>query len=78
MGAPVVVSTILFIFYYIVSISGEKMAKSYVLSAMAGMWLSAIILLPIAIWLTISSNNDSKLFDNDFYINLLRKIKLKK
>jgi lipopolysaccharide export system permease protein len=78
MGAPIVVSTVLFIFYYILSISGEKMAKSYVLSPFTGMWLSAIILVPVAAWLTYSSNNDSKLFDNDFYINLFRKIKLKK
>lgn len=72
LGAPIVASTILFIFYYILSIAGEKMSKSAVVDPFWGMWLSSFILFPIGFFLTYKSNNDSTLFDKDFYIRILR------
>lgn len=66
-GAPIVAATILFLVYYIISITGEKMAKGGVLSPFTGMWLSALILAPVAILLTQQSNSDSRIFDLDTY-----------
>lgn len=73
LGAPIVASTILFILYYILSISGEKMSRSGVLDPFWGMWMSSFILLPVGLFLTWKSNNDAQLFDKDFYIRLARK-----
>lgn len=70
-GAPIVAATILFLVYYIISITGEKMAKGGALSPFTGMWLSALILTPVAILLLQQSNSDSKLFDLDTYKRLL-------
>ena len=70
-GAPIVVATILFLFFYILSITGEKMAKGGVLSPFTGMWLSALVLAPIAIFLILKSNSDSRIFDKDTYLKFL-------
>ncbi len=67
LGMPVVVSVLFFVVYYIISISGEKMAKEGTWSALSGVWVSSFILTPIAIYLTIKATNDSGLFDMDWY-----------
>lgn len=51
-GLPIVLALIIFLFYYIVSMVGEEMVKSGTLPPAWGMWLSTIILIPIAGGLT--------------------------
>jgi len=72
-GLPVVFAVLLFILYYMLSISGEKMVKENVLSPFWGMWLSSLILTPVAIFLLLQANSDSKLFDKGFYKKLFRR-----
>jgi lipopolysaccharide export system permease protein len=67
LGMPVVISVAFFVFYYIVSLNGEKAAKEGVWSSFAGIWLSSFILTPIAIYLMIKATNDSSLLDTDWY-----------
>ena len=54
---------IFFVIYYIISLSGEKLAKEGNWEAVYGMWLSTFILTPIAIYLTYKATNDSALLD---------------
>lgn len=74
LGMPIVVSVVFFVIYYIISLSGEKMAKEGNWDSIPGMWISAMILTPIAMFLTYKATNDSALFDMDFYINTAKKI----
>ncbi len=74
LGMPIVVSVIFFVIYYIISISGEKMAKEGAWAAIGGMWISAYILTPVAIYLTYKANNDSALFDREPYIKAANKL----
>ena len=67
LGLPVVVSVIFFVIYYMISLSGEKLAKEGNWEAVYGMWLSTFILTPIAIYLTYKATNDSALLDTDWY-----------
>ena len=67
LGTPIVISVIFFIVYYIISISGEKFAKEGTWSSLLGMWFPAMILIPLAIFLSQKANNDSPLFDMDWY-----------
>ena len=60
-GAPVVMSVILFIAYYIVDNTGYKMAREALWPCWQGMWLSSFILLPIGIFLTYKAATDSPL-----------------
>ena len=69
LGMPVVISVAFFVFYYIVSLNGEKAAKEGVWSSFAGIWLSSFILTPIAVYLMIKATNDSSLLDTDWYYN---------
>ena len=73
LGMPIVVSVLFFVIYYIISITGEKMAKEGTWSAVAGMWLSTYILLPIGIFLMYKANNDSNLFNVEWYYIQVKK-----
>lgn len=73
LGMPIVISVIFFVFYYIISISGEKMAKEGSWEAIYGMWISTFILTPIAIYLTYKATNDSGLLDVDWYVGKWKK-----
>lgn len=65
-GMPVIVSILIFIFYYVISIVGEKLVKQGELDAVYGMWIASVILTPVAIFLTYKSNGDSRLFEISF------------
>ena len=67
LGMPVIISVSIFIFYYIVNVSGEKMAKTGVWYIPFGVWLSSMVLAPIGAFLTYKSNNDSAVFNMDGY-----------
>ena len=73
LGAPVVISVILFIIYYIIDNTGYKMAREALWPCWAGMWLSSFILLPTGIFLTYKAATDSPLFNPEIW-----NIKLKK
>ncbi len=75
LGMPVVVAMFFFIFYHIMSITGEKFAREGVISPLEGMWAATIILLPLGIFLTYKANTDSKLLDKDSYTSWFKKLK---
>ncbi|MCD6333163.1 MAG: LptF/LptG family permease, partial [Bacteroidales bacterium] len=74
LGTPVVVSVIFFIFYYIITLAGEKYAKAGVLPVWLGMWGSSFILLIAGIYLTIKSTRDSAILRTETYSRILRKV----
>lgn len=75
LGAPVVISVILFIIYYIIDNMGKKMATESIWSVWFGMWFSSLILLPLGIFLTYKAANDSELFNTDNWILYIKKQK---
>lgn len=68
LGAPVVISVVMFIFYYMIDNTGYKMAREGLWSAFEGMWLSSAVLLPIGIFLTYKAATDSALFNPDAWL----------
>lgn len=72
-GMPIVISILFFIFYYIISLFGEKMAKELTISAFWGMWYPSFILLPMGIWLTYKATTDAPVLNMDTYINYIKK-----
>ncbi|MCX6225825.1 MAG: LptF/LptG family permease, partial [Bacteroidia bacterium] len=73
LGTPVVVSTLFFIFYYVISLAGEKYARAGIMPVELGMWGSTCILLAIGIYLTIKSTRDSMVLSSETYMLLIRK-----
>ena len=75
LGLPVVVSVIFFVIYYIISLTGEKLAKEGNWEAVYGVWLSTFILTPIAVYLTWKATNDSALLDTDWYAGRIKALR---
>ena len=75
LGMPIVVSVSFFVIYYIISITGEKMAREGTWSSFAGVWISTFILLPIAIFLTYKATNDSNLLNAEWYYTHYKRFK---
>ena len=67
LGAPLIFATLFFLLYYILTISGESMIESQMISPFWGMWSSSLILVPLGLFLTYKAANDSALFDSDTY-----------
>jgi lipopolysaccharide export system permease protein len=72
LGMPTVISTLLFIMYYIISLSGEKFVRESVMSGFMGMWLSSFVLIIAGVFLTYQASNDSAILNIDTYLNWLR------
>ena len=67
LGVPVVVSVLIFIFYYIINVAGEKMAKQGEWNMLFGAWLSSMVLAPIGAFLVSRANKDSMVFNIEGY-----------
>ena len=82
LGAPVVISVILFIIYYIIDNTGYKMAREALWPCWAGMWLSSFVLLPVGMFLTYKATTDSPLFNPEAwemaYKRVLKRVKVLK
>jgi len=74
LGMPVVVSILMFITYYIVSIMGEKFAREDVWHMFSGMWFSSFIFLGLGIFLTYKAATDSALMNIETYQLLFKKL----
>jgi lipopolysaccharide export system permease protein len=70
LGLPVVFSTLFFIIFHVISMTGEKFAREGILSPFEGMWLSSMIFLPIGIILTYSATTDSRILNIDWWFLL--------
>lgn len=78
LGMPIVISIFFFIFFHILSITGEKMARQGVIPVWQGMWMASFILTPIGVFITRKATSDSTLLDLDVYVNFFKKIARKK
>ncbi len=74
LGAPLVISVLLFIVYYIIDNTGYKMARDGKIAVWEGMWLSSTILLPLGVFFTYKAVKDSAVFDVDAYKNMFRRL----
>lgn len=74
LGVPVVVSVIIFIFYYIVNQAGENNAKVAAWTVESGTWLSTFVLFSTGIFLTHKANSDSVVFNIEGYRNFFMRL----
>tara|TARA_B110000014_G_C19871909_1_gene451383 strand:- start:125 stop:739 length:615 start_codon:yes stop_codon:yes gene_type:complete len=81
-GIPVLISIILFVFYHVLNMVGEKAVKEDTLLPYEGMWLANLMFFPISIFLLYKASKDSSLLDFSYYKqtinNLIFKRKLNK
>jgi lipopolysaccharide export system permease protein len=73
-GMPIVVSILLFISYYLVSMIGENMAREGVWAAGSSMWFSTFIYFFIGIFITHQAITDSLLLNKEMYGRIFNKL----
>lgn len=74
LGMPVVVSILMFIAYYIVSMTGEKSAREDVWQMFTGMWFSSLVFFPIGAWLSYKAGTDASIMTTEAYSKLFAKL----
>ena len=74
LGAPAVISVILFVVYYIIDSLGYKMARDGIWEPWQGMWLSSAILLPLGVFLTYKAVNDSVILNAETYLDVFKRL----
>lgn len=74
LGMPTVIALGLFIVYQLLTIAGEKMAKSGIVEPYVGMWISTALLLPMSFWITYKATKEAVLFDRDGFSKIFQRI----
>ena len=74
LGVPVIISVLVFIVYYILDSTGQKMARDDQWTVWYGMTISTVVLAPIACFFTYKANNDSVVFNIDMYKQVFMRI----
>ncbi|MCM1197836.1 MAG: methionyl-tRNA formyltransferase [Clostridium sp.] len=77
LGTPAIISVLFFVFYWVIDISGTKLANGGSVSPPLGVFVSSYILFPIGIFLTWKAINDSSLFNMDNIKPIIKKIRNK-
>ena len=74
LGVPVIVSVLVFIIYYILDSTGEKMARDDQWTVWYGMLISTVVLTPLSAFVTYKANNDSVVFNIDLYKQIFMRV----
>ena len=72
LGIPVAIAIVLFVIYYIISITGQRLGTGLILPPYIGMWLSSLVLLPLGALLTYQAATESKILDLELYGNYIK------
>ena len=75
LGAPAVISLLFFVLYWVIDITGERLASNGATTAFIGKFISAFVLAPIGGFLTIKAVGDKNLFHWDGIMIGVRKVK---
>lgn len=73
---PLVVTVLFFIFYFVISIIGEKVAKGELIPVYMGMWFSTAVLIPICAFLSYKATIDSSVLSIDENLKWFSKWKI--
>lgn len=74
LGMPLVVAIGFFVVFHIMSITGEKLARTGAVETWIGMWMATAMLLPIAFILIQQARNDSQVFSKEWYMRIWGKV----
>ena len=75
LGVPVIASVLLFLIYYMISITGEKFVRENLMHPFWGMWISTFIMIPVSIFLTYKAVNDSVIMNIETYFTWFKNLR---
>lgn len=65
LGTSAIVAVLFFVLYWVVNISGDKLARDGAIGPVIGAFISAVVLIPIGIFLSWKAFHDSEIFNMD-------------
>ena len=77
LGVSAIISVLFFVAYWVIDISGTKLARDGAVGPFAGVFFSSYVLLPTGLFLSWKAINDSAIFSVDTLKNGYRKLKAK-
>ena len=77
LGTPAIISVLFFVLYWVVDISGTKLARDGATSPWVGNFISAFVLAPIGAFLSWTAIRETNLFNTDGFKTGWRKVKSK-
>ena len=81
-GMPMILAIVVYVIYFFANTFGKNLAEESTISAFLGSWISAIIMIPVAILLTRRATKDKGIFNLDSFLqsitNFFKKIVPKK
>lgn len=77
LGTSAIVSVLFFVLYWVVDITGTKLARDGEISASVGVFISSYVLIPIGLFLTWKAINDEEVFNTDAIKNWWRRLRTK-
>ena len=75
LGTPAIIAVLFFVLYWVVDITGVKLAKDGAVSAATGVFISSLVLLPIGMLFTWNAINDKSLIDTEKVSAFFKKIR---
>lgn len=75
LGTPAIISVLFFVLYWVIDITGTKLANDGAVSPSLGVFISSYVLFPLGMFLTYKAINDSSVFNTDKIAMLIKKIK---
>ncbi len=77
LGTPAIISVLFFVAYWVIDISGTKLARDGAVGPFHGVFFSSYILFPTGLFLTWKAINDSAIFSTESLKNGFKRIKAK-
>lgn len=77
LGISAIISVLFFVLYWVIDVTGSKLARDGAVDSFFGVFVSSFVLLPIGAYLTWKAVNDSSLFNGDSMKSWFRKLKMK-
>ena len=72
-GLPMILAIVIYVIYFFVNTFGRNLAEESSLSAFIGSWVSSIIMIPFAYFLTRRASKGMGLFNIDVFLHPLTK-----
>ena len=77
LGTPAILSMLFFVLYWVIDITGERLANTGTTTAFVGKFISAFILAPVGTFLTIKAVQDASIFNTEMLRSGWRRAKSK-
>ena len=77
LGTPAILSMLFFVLYWVIDITGERLANTGTTTAFVGKFISAFILAPVGAFLTVKAVQDSSIFNTEMLRSGWRRAKSK-